>query len=486
MEMKFMLKNKRGTHFAPLIAAVAAVILAFSGTGVASTTPDSENYSKKLYLNQGVESPFIKVAEAVRDSVVYISGVYEVETRMPLYYGEKKYKGPGAGSGFIFKRQGRKIYIITNNHVIEKARTIEVTLPDQTRYRAEVEGCDPKSDLAVISIETDRKVRIATLGDSEKVRVGSWAIAIGNPLPGIAGRKDRHLVNSNDRTVTIGVVSAKGRSCLNFGPKAETPVFQDYIQTDAAINLGNSGGPLFDIHGQVIGVNSAMQSRSPFGVNSGIGFAIPINLTKKIANDLIKHGKVIRAYLGIIPQEIDEDLAEALNLGSTEGVLVARVTDDTPAGKAGLKKGDIITEFDGQKVTGLNKFRMMVADARIGKKVKLVVLRKGKEKTLLAELKEYPGKELVTPTSVPVSAHWLGIKVKKKGNEGLVVVGIEEYSPAYKSRLRKGDIILEVNGEAVKDWEDYKEISKKLKDKKHIVFYVKRGKKNLYVGIISY
>ncbi len=481
------MKNKRRTHFAALIAAVAAVILAFSGTGFASTTPDSENNSKRLYLNQGVESPFVKVVEAVRDSVVYISGVYEVETRMPRYYGEKKYKGPGAGSGFIFKRQGRKVYILTNNHVIEKARTIEVTLPDQTRYRAEVAGCDPKSDLAVIYIETDRKVKIARLGDSEKVKVGAWAIAIGNPLPGILSRKDRrHLINFNDRSVTVGVVSAKGRSCLNFGPEAETPVFQDYIQTDAAINLGNSGGPLFDIHGQAIGVNSAMQSRSPFGVNSGIGFAIPINLAKKIANDLIKHGRVIRAYLGIIPQEIDEDLAEALNLGSTEGVLVARVTDDTPAGKAGLKKGDIITEFDGQKVTGLNKFRMMVADARVGKKVKLVVLRKGKEKTLLAELKEYPEKELVTPTRVPVSAHWLGIKVKKKGNEGLVVVGIEEYSPAYRSRLRKGDIILEVSGETVKDWEDYKEISKKLKDKKHIVFYVKRGKKNLYVGIINY
>jgi len=481
------MKNKRRTHFAALIAAVAAVILAFSGTGFASTTPDSENNSKRLYLNQGVESPFIKVVEAVRDSVVYISGVYEVEMRMSRYYGEKKYKGPGAGSGFIFKRQGRKIYIITNNHVIEKARTIEVTLPDKTKYRAEVAGGDSKSDLAVISIETDRKVKIATLGNSEKVRVGAWAIAIGNPLPGILSRKDRrHLINFNDRSVTVGVVSAKGRSCLNFGPNAETPVFQDYIQTDAAINMGNSGGPLFDIHGQVIGVNSAMQSRSPFGVNSGIGFAIPINLTKKIANDLIEHGRVIRAYLGFVPQEVDEDLADALKLESVKGVLVARVTDDTPAGKAGLKKGDVVTEFDGQKITGLNKFRMMVADARIGKKVKLVVLRKGKEKTLLAELKEYPEKELVTPTSVPVSAHWLGIKVKKKGNEGLVVVGIEQYSPAEKSRLRKGDVILEVNDKTVKDWEDYKEISKKMKDEKLITFYIKRGMKNMYVAVRNY
>ena len=234
----------------------------------------------------------------------------------------------------------------------------------------------------------------------------------------------------------------------------------------------------------MIGVNAAIFS--PVGLNIGIGFAIPINLTKKIADDLIEYGRVIRAYLGIVPQEIDENLLAVLNLKSKTGVLVARVTDDTPAGKAGLKNGDVIIEFDGQEVTGLNKFRMIVANARIGKRVEIVVLRDGETKNLIAELEEYPEKELVTPVKVPVSAHWLGIKVKKKAGEGLVVVAIEEYSPAYRSNLRRGDVILEVNGEVVKDWEDYKEIAKKLKDEKRITLYVKRGKRNLYVGIMNY
>lgn len=463
---------------------IGLAIFSFIFPGFVSTAIAYGHGNSGRLLNQGIESPFIKVVEAVRDSVVYISGVHEVELKMPDYYKGGKYKGPGAGSGFIFKRKGKKVFIITNNHVIETAKTIEVTLSDKTQYRAKVAGGDPKSDLAVVYIETNRPVKFATLGDSDSIKVGAWAVAIGNPLCAKSEKGAREFTNVHDRTVTVGVVSAIGRSHLNYGPRAETPVFQGYIQTDAAINMGNSGGPLFDIHGQVIGVNAAIYS--PAGLNIGLGFAIPINLTKKIVNDLIKHGRVIRAYLGIVPQEIDENLKNAFNLKSINGVLVSRVTDDTPAGIAGLKKGDIIITFDGKRVTELNSFRTIVADAKIGKKVRLVVLRKGEVKTLFADLKEYPQKELVTPISVPVSSHWLGIKVKQKGNEGVMVVGVEEYSPGYRSTIRKGDIILEVNDTMVKDWKDYKEIAKKLQNEKRITFYIKRKEKNLFIGVLNY
>ena len=474
MKIRF---NSSSSSIMPAARLMFLIVAAFCFTSPVFASPGSSGL-----LNQGIESPFITVVDAVRDSVVYISGVYEVELKSPQYFRNRKFRAPGSGSGFIFKKQGSRVYIITNNHVIDKARTIEVTLADKTKYRGKVAGGDPKSDLAVIYIETDYPVKIAALGNSDKIKVGAWALAIGNPFSQTTRTDKRNPINVHDRTVTVGVVSAKGRSHLDFGPRTETPVFQDYIQTDAAINRGNSGGPLFDIHGQVIGVNAAILSP----MNIGIGYAIPINLSKKIAYDLIKHGRVIRAYLGLIPQEIDENLMGSLNLDSAGGVLVARVTDDTPAGKAGLEKGDIIIEFNKENVTELNKFRMLVANTKIGETVSIVVLRKGKEKTLSAALEEYPDKELVTPVSVPVSSHWLGIKVKKKGNDGLVVVGIEEYSPAYQSRLQRGDVILEVNNTEVKDWNDYKKISKDLKNEKHITFYVKRGKKNIFVGILHH
>ncbi len=446
-----------------------------------SVTPSA---ASAAVLNPGVESPFIAVAEAVRDTVVYITGDHEIEFRSPKYGERRKFRGPSAGSGFIFRREDKTVYILTNNHVIDSAKTIEVTLSDHSQYRARVMGGDGKTDLAVITVETDRPVKIAELGDSDKLRLGAWALAIGNPFPATIGRDKSRLVNIHDRTLTVGVVGGKGRSHLDFGKNAETPVFQDYIQTDAAINSGNSGGPLFDIHGRVIGVNAAALSLG--NGNIGIGFAIPVNIAKKIADDLIVHGRVLRAYLGIVPQEIDEDLAKYLGLENTDGVLVARVTDDTPAGKAGLEKGDVIIEFDGKPVSELNKFKVAVAEAEIGKKTEIGVLRKGEKLLLTAELREYEDKDLVTPIKVPTSAHWLGINVKEKKKEGLLVVDIEEYSPAYQSKLRKGDIILEVNGEVVKDWEDYKKISRKLKDEKHIVFYIKRGGNNRYVGVENY
>ena len=461
------------------VAAVCCILTA----GFAGYSIVPEEASAAL-LNPDVESPFIAVTDAVRDTVVYITGDHEIELRSPRYGEKRKYRGPSAGSGFIFRRDGRTVYILTNNHVIDNAKTIEVTLSDQSRFRGRVMGGDPKTDLAVIAVETGQPVKIAELGDSDKLRLGAWALAIGNPFPMTLNKDKSRLVNVHDRTLTVGVVGGKGRSHLDFGEGAETPVFQDYIQTDAAINSGNSGGPLFDIHGRVIGVNAA--SLSLRNGNIGIGFAIPVNIAKKIADDLITHGRVLRAYLGIVPQEIDEDLAGYLGLEDTDGVLVARVTDDTPAGKAGLEKGDVIVEFDGKPVTELNKFKMTVAEAKIGKKTEIGVLRKGEKILLTAELREYEDKELVTPIKVPTSAHWLGINVKEKKKEGLLVVDIEEYSPAYQSKLRKGDIILEVNGEVVKDWEDYKKISRKLKDEKQIVFYIKRGGNNLYVGVENF
>lgn len=459
-----------------LLLFMAAV---FFVSPVLALTDAGDKPDSNQYINQGFESPFVKVVKEVRDSVVHIACIKDKRYGTSYFY-RRNERGIYTGSGFIYKQEQGKVYIITNNHVVEKAKTIDVVLADKSRWAGELVGGDSRTDLAVISIETDNKVKIVALGDSAKISVGAWAIAIGSPFTELG--LDWTL-NVLDRTVTVGVISGKGRSNMNLGSK--TPVYQDYIQTDAPINPGNSGGPLLDIHGRVIGVNTFIINPGAGG-NVGIGFAIPSNITKKVVRDLIEHGKVLRAYLGFVPQKIDENLKEALNLDSTNGVLVSRVTSNTPAGKAGLKKGDVITRFDDNKVAGLDRFRVMVADTKIGKDVAIIVLRNGEEKILHATLKENPEDKIAGNINLPISSNWLGVKVSKEENQEVVVIGIEAYSAAEKSNLLRGDIILEINNELIKDWEDYKEISKKLKEEKYVVFYVKRGKKNLYVGIKNF
>ena len=334
-------------------------------------------------------------------------------------------------------------------------------------------GLDSASDIALIKIEVekDENVTTASLGNSDEIEIGDWAIAIGNPF----GRLGL------ERTVTVGVISATGRSNLNFGN--DSPTFQNYIQTDAAINPGNSGGPLVNIKGEVIGVNAAITSTS--GGNMGIGFAIPANLTREVVSDLIIDGKVTRAYLGIYLQEVTSDLRKSFDLDEVAGVLVSQVIEDTPADDAGLKNGDVIIEFDHQKVEDVSKFMLMVAGSDIGKKIPLKIVRKKKEKELTVELTERPSDD-VAVNETPSTTEWLGLEVKSlnsdfaKRNEieeesGVVISGIENNTPAASSNLGIGDVILEINNRSVENMKDYKNIVNEIKDENNdiVLFYVK-------------
>ncbi|MGC9337685.1 MAG: trypsin-like peptidase domain-containing protein [Candidatus Cloacimonadia bacterium] len=439
-------------------------------------------------------SPFVKVAKEVLESVVNVQ--VEWETEMPdlskifpfndeffkfFFHGEPRLpqqrKSVSLGSGFMFRKDGRDVYILTNYHVIGKSKEgkITITLLDGEEYNGELVGVDEKTDIAVlkITVEKDKEVTLVELGDSDIIEVGDWVIAIGSPFsPNLSG------------TVTIGVVSAKGRTGLYFGE--DSPVYQDYIQTDAAINPGNSGGPLVGIDGKVVGVNAAISTVS--GGNIGIGFAIPVNIAQKSATDLIEKGYVERAYLGILPQAISPDIQKTLDLPSLKGVLIAKVEEDTPAEKAGLKRGDIIIEFDGQPVDNADKFRLMVANADIGKTVEIKILRDGKELIKKATLTPYPE---TTPARVPPKEEtheWLGIDVQPldsdfakrldvKADHGVIVSKIAPGSPAEESALQVGDVILEINNEPIKNIDDYYEIIDRIKEekKKSILTYVLSG-----------
>ncbi|MCD6181988.1 MAG: Do family serine endopeptidase [Candidatus Cloacimonetes bacterium] len=434
-------------------------------------------------VNQDYQSPFVQVVKNTRASVVNIQVEYEVGAgrfgdQTPLnddffrfFFPEiprgsqpRSHTSMAMGSGFIFKQDGRNVYILTNNHVVEKGEKgeITVTLADKAKHKATIVGLDEQTDLAVIKIEVDKneKVVVVPLGDSDAIEIADWVIAIGNPF-GQLGL---------DRTVTVGVVSAKGRANLRFG--GSSPVYQDYIQTDAAINPGNSGGPLLNIHGEVVGVNAAITSTS--GGNVGIGFAVPVNLAKKVADDILREGKVVRAYIGIIPQEIDADLRQSLNLDTISGVLVAKVEKDTPADKAGLKRGDVIVSFDGKDVPNVAKFRIGVANSEIGVKTPVAIIRDGKRKNLQVKLSRRPDEADAVDEPAKEVATSLGLSVENldgefarryniQESEGVVITRVQPQSAAAKAGLQAGDVILEMNNKPIGNEKQYRTAVKEAK-----------------------
>ncbi|MEO0071809.1 MAG: DegQ family serine endoprotease [candidate division WOR-3 bacterium] len=446
---------------------------------------------KYTVITEEGTSPFVKVAEMVIPTVVNISAEKVIKTRsrdfwwpfdddwfkeffknLPKIEPETE-KRQTLGSGVIISEDG---YIITNNHVIADYDNIVVRLYDKTEYKGKkvkVVGRDPKTDVAVLKIDVgDRKLPVAKLGNSDEIKVGDWAIAVGIPF-GLEG------------TVTVGVISAKGRSNI---PLPEIS-YQDFIQTDASINPGNSGGPLVNIRGEVIGINTAI--RSPVGANVGIGFATPINLVKEIAETLIKKGKIVRGYLGVYPQEISQDLKEALGLPSTEGVLISEVVENTPAAKAGLKPGDVIVRFNGVKVKDVSQFRRMVAEHSPGTKVKIEVIREGKNFTLEATLGELPEEVSVKPEkkqeeSKELTRTWLGITVKEtaSGTKGVEVAEVEAGSVGELAGIQTGDIILKIDKYDIEGISDFSKAANALKNtKRPILFRIKRGSASLFIAV---
>ena len=383
-------------------------------------------------------------------------------------------KIPSSGSGFIIDKEGR---ILTNNHVVRDASDITVTLSDHRKFKAKVVGTDPSTDVAVIQIPASRDLPVLPLGDSDEVRIGDWAIAIGNALGELDG------------TLTVGVVSAKGRTDLSIVGGA--PAYQNFIQTDASINFGNSGGPLLNIRGQAIGINTAI---NPSG--QGIGFAIPINLARHIADQLIANGKVVRGFLGIVPQELTPDLAEGLGLKDTKGILVGNVSSGEPADAAGIRTKDIITEFDGKPVDDVQKFRLLVADTPAKKKVPVRLLRDGQPETVYVTLSERPDEQALAQQQRS-PAERLGLTVEPvtgdfaqqndiRDKSGVVVTDVTEGSPADDAGLQRGDLIKEVNNTQVKDVSDYNAAIDRAKSKspsKPIVLLVKRGTLTQFVAI---
>lgn len=363
---------------------------------------------------------------------------------------QQEYRSKAGGTGFFISEDG---YILTNNHIVENAIKIKVTSLQGDEYTAELIGTDSKTDIALVKIKGNN-FPYASLGNSEQLKVGEWVLAIGNPL-GFA------------HTVTAGIVSAKGRQ-LSQDP--EYP-YQDFIQTDAAINRGNSGGPLVNMQGEVVGITSMIYT--PTGGNIGIGFAIPSDLTKKIVTQLKETGKVVRGYLGIglLPTNINDELKEVLNLKSKKGAMINSVEPGYPAEKAGLEQYDVITEINGQPVEDNNDLLFKIAEIRPGTKVDLVVIRNGEEQTFSVRLAEMADME---PTEAEASTEDdIGYSVQDltpsiagqygfQSQEGVLIMSVSRYSEAEEEGIQPGDIILEVNREPVKNTRDFQKIIRKI------------------------
>jgi len=488
-----------------IIAGIAAVMGMVIGSSYTSNDLVADNntslINKTTYINPVTgHSPFVSVSQTIKPAVVNISAKSVVEDQLHSFFDDdiwrrffgipdypdrrdnqpRMRRSESLGSGFFISSDG---YLLTNNHVIRDADDIVVRLSDTKEYTAKIIGADSETDIALLKIDSDEDMPYLELGDSDSIMVGDWAIAVGNPFPQLG----------LDRTVTVGVISALGRSGLVFGP--DNPIYQNYIQTDASINPGNSGGPLVNINGQVVGINSAIVS--PSGGNIGIGFAIPVNLAKKIANELKSAGSISRGWLGILPGDIDNNMAEALDLKSTDGVLVESVEPGSPAEEGGLEVGDIIIEFNNQRITSAQQFRFVVADAGPGTGVTIEIIRDNKTKTLrfkLGDRSEY----LNISSSMDkekAKTKWLGIEVstltENKAAQlgidfepGVIIESVDPVSPADDAGLFKGDLIVEIHHQQVKNKSDFLDIADNLKDrKKSILFLIKRGNRTFHKAV---
>lgn len=377
----------------------------------------------------------------------------------------------GLGSGVIVSKDG---YILTNNHVVDGADELIVgLLNSDEELEAKVIGADPQTDVAVLKVES-KDLPTISLGDSDQLRVGEIVLAIGSPL-------DEGLAH----TVTMGIVSARGRANLRLAE------YEDFIQTDAAINPGNSGGALINLNGELIGINTAIASRS--GGYQGIGFSIPINMARNVMEQLIKYGKVTRGYIGVYMQDINSKMAEALNLSSTDGVIVAQVEPNSPASKAGIKEGDVIVGFDGNRIKNSVDLKNKVATSRPGSKAKVSVLRDGEAKTLTLVLDEKGGSntEKTTSGSKNLSEQLkfdyktlnseLARQYKVKTDvEGIIITSIDARSSAYRNGLREGDVIISVNKKKVTDLASFEKEIKKYKKGDVVIFRIIRQNVSLY------
>lgn len=466
------------------VAGTAVSILVVSSSGIAHfAQADAAAYAASAAAAGQVLPDFVSLAKKVGPAVVNVSTVQTRKTaeEMPgseddpfgqfwqRFFGGQIPHGlqrqSSLGSGFIIDRDGT---ILTNYHVVDGADKITVTLSDGQSFTAKVLGKDQKTDIAIIKIDARQDFPTVSLGDSDRLQVGEWVMAIGNPF-------------GLDHTVTSGIVSAKGRHIGN-GP------YDDFIQTDASINPGNSGGPLVNMRGEVVGINTAIFSQS--GGNIGIGFAIPTNLVKDLLPQLRAKGKIVRGFLGATIQKVTPEIAETMGLKEAQGALVADLTKDGPAERGGVKTGDVIVSLDGKEIRDSAALPLQVARLTPGKTVQAKVLRDGKELTLPITVGENKEDEVVASvdtgelglavqTLTPDIAEELGLE----RTEGVVITAVTPGSAADDAGFQRGDVIAEVNRHPVRTVADFNRETAKQGKGRSVLFLVRRGQGNLFLAL---
>ncbi|MDP1947243.1 MAG: DegQ family serine endoprotease [Nitrospirota bacterium] len=495
----------RQTFGAAAAVATVSALLIWGGQSLAPSHASSPAVSTAtpvaLPMSSAPSNGFTEVAKAVTPAVVNITTVTvekvsdsrgmpdELRERMEEFFGgpggpsgprgfrgpqgpgeRREHRGGGQGSGVIVSPDG---YILTNNHVIEGARTVTITLPDKREFTGKVIGADPKTDLAVVKIE-GQNLPTVSWGDATKLQVGEYVLAVGNPFG----------LNS---TVTLGIVSALGRGHMGITQ------YEDFIQTDAAINPGNSGGALVNTKSELVGINTAIFSQS--GGYQGVGFAVPTSMSKPIYESLVKNGKVVRGFLGVSIQDLNQELAKSFSLKDAKGALVSDVKDDGPAGQAGLKQGDIITAYQGAPVEDAVSLQRQVTKTAVGTKVTIRVIRDGHEKDVTVTIGEQPDSAKIAKAETGETdyafagvavqdldretAKELGVKGKA---QGVVVTAVEPESSAEKAGVMRGDVIREINRQPVKSVKEFEKVSSGLKKGENVLILIDRRGNALFLS----
>lgn len=436
-----------------------------------NATPTVVSIKVKASLPKRSSSFFFNGREYEEDSSdLFNDNFFQQFFGVPPKRQRERFESPqiGQASGFLVSADG---YILTNGHVVKDANEIVVALHDGREFPAQAIGIDSNTDIAVIKIEA-KDLPFLTLGNSDDLEVGQWVMAIGNPL-------------GLQASVTVGVVSAKGRNNLDLAR------IEDFIQTDAAVNRGNSGGPLLTMNGEVVGMNTAIAtSMGSGGGYMGIGFAIPSNLAQHIMSELIANGSISRGFLGVTLQQITHDLASAFGLKSMDGALVSDITSDSPAFKAGLKQGDVILEYNNKKVVNIASLRNAISLMKPGTKLNLIVLRNGKEMPISLAVGTFPeeqAKAISKAAKIGFEVENLTPEIARNlgylNQNGVLVTKVEPGSPASWAGIKKGALILTLNSREVKTVEQFNQILKDFEPNKPLLLLVKQGEYTHFVSI---
>ena len=453
---------------------------------VPSSAPAPLTLRAPAYIEEATKA-FPDIVRAVSPAVVNISST-KVVRRQPSPFDEffdflypfpndrsKRWRQQSLGSGVIISPEG---YIITNNHVVEQADDIRVTLIDEKSFKAKIIGSDPKTDIAVIKIDA-KGLPTIPWGNSDRLQVGEFVLAIGNPF-------------GLNHTVTMGIISAVGRVDMGITD------YENFIQTDAAINPGNSGGPLVNIKGELIGINTAIFSKT--GGYLGIGFTVPSNMVRIVMDQLIKEGKVTRGWIGVVIQDITPGLAQKFGLEVSEGALISNVVRGGPAYKAGIMRGDIILGFSGKRVKNAATLRNLVAQSKVDSQIEIMVLRQNKEVTIKATIQTLPAKAVkvapafsedidMTENALygvvvmdinPTIAKQLGMGTDEKG---VVIAKMEADAPAEGFDIRKGDVIQEIDGQRISNLNDFNKVVSKIGPDDIILLFINRNGKRFYIAL---